>query len=152
MNDIKRFISKIIQQPNGCWHYIGAKDADGYGMFWYNGKTIGAHRFSAEFLGKLNVSNACVCHSCDNPICVNPRHLFIGTSQQNTADRHKKGRSVKGSSVGTSVYNEQIIKSIKQAYNSTPHYRGIYKDLSDRFNVSYNVVWYACKNKAWRHV
>lgn len=152
MNAVDRFKSKIEVKPSGCWHYVGATDADGYGMFWYNGKTIGAHRFSAEHLANLIVMKQCVCHTCDNPICVNPQHLFIGTSQQNTADRHSKGRTVKGSQVGTSVYNEQIIKTVKDAYNSRNHYRGIIKDLSIEFNVSYIVVWYACRKKSWQHV
>jgi hypothetical protein len=151
MDAIKRFLTKIEKQPNGCWHYVGAKDADGYGMFWHNSRTIGAHRFSAEYLGNLTIKGQCVCHACDNPICVNPQHLFIGSNQQNTQDRHIKGRSVKGSKVGTSVYNETIIKSIKDAYKSRPHYRGIFKDLSEEFNVSYSVVWYACRNKSWLH-
>ena len=152
MDAIKRFKSKIKIEPSGCWHFIGSTDADGYGMFWYNGRTGGAHRFSAYHLGGLDITKGCVCHQCDNPICVNPDHLFIASSQVNTADRHQKGRTVKGSKVGTSVYNEQIIKSVKQAYNSRPHYRGIVKDISKEFNVSYGVVWTVCKNKGWKHI
>lgn len=151
--NISRFKTKLVIQPNGCWEYSGAKDADGYGMFWYDGKTRGAHQFSARYLGNFVVNKGQqICHSCDNPPCCNPAHLFIGTTQQNTADRHFKGRSVKGSRVGTSVYNESIIKAVKNAYKTRTHYRGIIKDISREFNVSYGVVWYACKRNAWPHI
>lgn len=151
--DIERFNTKIIIQSNGCWHYSGAHNNDGYGMFWTQGRTIGAHRFSAEHLGNLPLKPFdCVCHTCDNPGCINPAHLFIGTNVENTADRHRKGRSVRGSQIGNSIHSEQIVKAIKDAYNSRPHYRGIFRDLSNEFNVSYGLVWYACRDRAWRHV
>lgn len=151
--DIARFKSKLIIQPNGCWEYSGAKDADGYGMFWFQGKTKGAHQFSARYLGNLIVNKGDqVCHSCDNPPCANPDHLFIGSTQDNTADRHAKGRTVKGSQIGTSRYTESIIQSVKDAYKTRPHYRGIIKDLSIEFNVSYGVVWYVCKRGSWAHI
>ena len=54
--DIIRFKSKLVVQDNGCWEYTGAKDADGYGMFWFQGKTKGAHQFSARYLGNLIVN------------------------------------------------------------------------------------------------
>lgn len=151
--DIDRFLSKLIKQENGCWIYSGAKDADGYGMFWFNGKTKGAHQFSAKALGKHILKKGDqVCHRCDTPSCCNPDHLFVGSTQDNTADRDLKNRTAKGSNVGTSVYNEEIIKSIKDAYNTRKHYRGIIKDLSIEFNVSYGVVWTTCRNKGWRHI
>lgn len=151
--DIDRFLSKLTKQPNGCWEYIGAKDADGYGMFWFNGRTIGAHRFSIEYLANqpLNKGNQ-TCHSCDNPCCCNPNHLFIGSTQDNTADRHRKGRTATGSQIGTSTYSECDILKVKQAFCSRPHYRGIIKDLSKEFSISYAVVWNVCRNKGWRHI
>jgi hypothetical protein len=151
--DIARFNSKLVIQPNGCWEYSGAKDADGYGMFWFQGKTKGAHQFSARYLANLIINKGDqVCHTCDNPPCCNPDHLFIGSTQMNTADRHAKGRTVRGSDVGTSKYTESIIQSVKDAYNARPHYRGIIKDLSQEFNVSYGVVWYACRSRSWAHI
>lgn len=153
IKNIERFKTKLIIQPNGCWEYSGAKDADGYGMFWYDGKTKGAHQFSARYLGNLIINKGDqVCHSCDNPPCCNPSHLFVGSSQDNTADRHRKNRTAKGSKVGTSIYDEQIIKQVKDAYNTRNHYRGIIKDLAKEFNVSYGVVWYACRRNAWAHI
>lgn len=151
--DIDRFCSKLIKTSTDCWEYSGAKDADGYGMFWFQGKTKGAHQFSARYLGNMILQPGNhVCHSCDNPPCCNPNHLFVGSSQMNTADRQAKGRTVKGSQVGTSVYSEDIIKKIKDAYKTRTHYRGIIKDLSQEFNVSYGVVWTCCRNQGWRHV
>lgn len=151
--NIQRFKSKLIVKPSGCWEYSGAKDADGYGMFWFDGKTKGAHQFSARYLAGYQINSGDqVCHTCDNPACCNPAHLFIGSTQDNTADRQRKNRTARGSQVGTSVYDEETIKNIKNAYKTRPHYRGIIKDLSEEFNVSYNVVWYACKRNSWSHV
>lgn len=75
-----------------CWEYKRAKaNSDGYGML-PDGRM--AHRFSWEYWNRRPVPESLVvCHTCDNPPCVNPSHLWVGTTQQNTADRHAKGRS-----------------------------------------------------------
>lgn len=151
--DILRFKSKLIEQPNGCWEYQGAKDADGYGMFWFQGKTKGAHQFSARYLANFIINTGDqVCHHCDNPPCCRPEHLFVASTQINTKDRDIKGRTAKGSKVGTSKYTEQQIKQIKDAYKQRPKYKGLIQDLSQEFNISYSVVWYACKRDSWKHV
>lgn len=151
--DIERFKSKILPQVNGCWHYNGAKFPDGYGAFWYQGTTKGAHQFSAYHLaGFKHTPGLQICHRCDNPNCINPNHLFLGTTQENTKDRDLKGRTARGSRVGTSIYNESILKQIKDEFKITPYYRGIFRDLSKKHNVSYGVVWYLCKDKSWAHI
>jgi hypothetical protein len=87
---IERF-NKQIKKLDSCWEWQGAKNKQGYGMFSYMGKTLGAHRFSALING-IDIENKCVCHKCDNPSCVNPNHLFSGTHQDNTNDMVSKGR------------------------------------------------------------
>jgi hypothetical protein len=138
--------------PTGCWHYIGSTDGDGYGMFWHNGRTMGAHRFSAEHLGQLNINLGCVCHTCDTPICVNPSHLFIASSVDNTRDRHTKGRSVKGSKVGTSKLTEQDVKEIRNRYNQCNGRKGILTELAQDYAVTVTPIWSIVHRKSWQHV
>jgi hypothetical protein len=93
-----------VQKGEGCWEWIGTKCLSGYGRIKTNYKRISAHRFMWELrngpIPKLENSyhGICVLHRCDNPSCVNPDHLFLGTNRDNSIDRDKKGRN-KGSVV-----------------------------------------------------
>jgi len=91
----KRFLEKV-KKTKSCWLWSGANRGNGYGAFKLNGKTLSAHRVSYElFIGVLP-ENMLVCHKCDNPSCVNPEHLFVGTPLDNNIDMWKKGRWVSG--------------------------------------------------------
>jgi len=92
---IKRFFSKIVKQPNGCWEF-SIQDRDGYGLFQLNGKQWRAHRFMMHITEGLSVDKPIVMHTCDNPACVNPNHLVNGTNQDNMTDKVLKGRAVSG--------------------------------------------------------
>lgn len=91
MTDIKRFEQWFVRE-NGCWVWFGQKDKGGYGVFWFYGKQCRAHRASHELYAGLIPAGMCVLHRCDNPACVNPDHLFIGTRKDNTQDMLRKGR------------------------------------------------------------
>ena len=90
------FESRIIDGPVGmCWHWSGTLDKNGYGVFTIKRKQFYAHRKSYElYVGKIP-SGKCVLHHCDNPICVNPKHLWIGSKGDNNTDRKNKGRNAK---------------------------------------------------------
>jgi hypothetical protein len=89
---ILKFI-KSIEFNNHCWIYIRAKDRKKYGRFYIGRKSLGAHRVSyLIFKGDID-EGMFVCHSCDNPSCVNPDHLWVGTVQDNNSDRDKKNRN-----------------------------------------------------------
>lgn len=94
----ERFLLKISNgiHENGCWIWDAAKDINGYGVFssFLNEKGSKSHRYSWELFNNKKIpAGLIVCHKCDNPICVNPSHLFIGTHKDNHDDMVKKGRA-----------------------------------------------------------
>ena len=89
---ILRFWKWVKKLPNGCWEWQASITTSGYGRFAVYPKTLRAHKV-AYFLCKGKIlEDQFVCHTCDNPRCVNPDHLWIGTSKQNTKDMIFKGR------------------------------------------------------------
>ena len=87
---LTRFWNKV-DKSGACWEWTASKDKDGYGLFHFNRKQVRAHRFA---FGLDNIPKGmAVCHTCDNPGCVNPDHLFLGTNLDNTQDMISKGRN-----------------------------------------------------------
>lgn len=97
-NDMKvvaeRFWAKVaIGEREQCWPWLGARSERGYGRFSLRGRNMRATRVAILLTrGEAPPSGLHVCHTCDNPICVNPSHLWIGTHHQNMADLIAKGR------------------------------------------------------------
>lgn len=92
----ERFKMQYKESPSGCWEWVGSRDVDGYGLF--KGDHLGqifkkAHRWSFAFHNDQTIpEGTSVCHSCDNPSCVNPAHLWLGSTKENQQDKWKKGR------------------------------------------------------------
>lgn len=88
------FFEQAGERPiAGCWNWPGKLYSNGYGRFRVIGKELLAHRISFEVhTGVTPTSNQVVCHKCDNPRCINPDHLFIGTHRDNALDMISKGR------------------------------------------------------------
>jgi hypothetical protein len=90
---MERFWNKVVKRGDEeCWEWQGAKTGNGYGGFKINGKMMAAHRIAWELASGAIPDGAFVLHRCDNPICVRPDHLFLGTLSDNAQDREAKGR------------------------------------------------------------
>ena len=91
----KKLYEKCESNADGCMNWTGSLNLYGYGVTRYAGKIMLAHRASYLFsVGKIN-NNLCVLHTCDNPKCINPEHLWLGTHQDNMKDMTDKGRRYK---------------------------------------------------------
>jgi len=143
----KRFLSKIYQTDD-CWEWTGNTDKDGYGKFWINSlrRNDMAHRISYQiFIGEIP-QGLWVLHKCDNPSCVNPEHLFVGTAKDNSADRDNKGRGISGERVQTHKLIPSDIPVIKELYQKGFSQR----EIGEQFNCSQESISRLLLGKSWR--
>ena len=146
------FVQKIkINQINGCWEWTGYRSPKGYGKFVFDGGSL-AHRFS-YLLYKGGIPEGMqVCHTCDNPSCVSPDHLWLGTNRENQMDCIKKGRafrnSPKGSHNGLSKITEKDVRKIRDMRKN-----GVSKPkIAKLFNITSSNVYYIVSKRTWKHV
>lgn len=143
----ERFIEKCHIQKAGCWQWIGAVNANGYASFWDGEKIETASRVAYRlFCGELS-EGLFVLHRCDNPRCVKPSHLFLGTHADNMRDKVLKGRSAKtvGSLNPNAKITEDEARQIK--LSSEPA-----KALARRFGVSDTAISNIRKGRTWAHL
>lgn len=95
-SEVRRFLDEVSVHIDGCWYWLAeaTRSTKGYGCFWPRSKVrVLAHRYMWELTHDQEVPEGMmVLHSCDNPICVNPDHLRLGTQKENMADAYKRGR------------------------------------------------------------
>ena len=91
LDHIEHFWNRV-DKTSYCWIWTGAKKSTGYGKVKVNNRDWLAHRYSYYISTGIEPGNLLVCHHCDNPPCVRPNHLFLGTSSENALDSSRKGR------------------------------------------------------------
>ncbi len=137
--------------PGGCWLWTGAKSTAGYGQLRFKGKTYIASRLSYQFNVGSIPAGMFVCHRCDNPPCVNPTHLFLGTHTDNMHDCSLKGRclSPRGEAHLKAVLTENQVSAIRTEFARG----GITKAaLARKYGVSPTAISGLILHKTWRHV
>ena len=111
LNRIKKLYENLVIKQEGCWRWKGRLNHWGYGMLTIHKKNERAHRISWLIYKGEIPKGLLVCHSCDNPICSNPEHLWLGTNYDNQQDSIKKGRkNTLKKEEGNNVKKEDIIK------------------------------------------
>lgn len=145
-----RFWNKIKKAgPDECWEWQRGKEKNGYGHTWFHKRQMRAHRVAFELAYGDIPEGMLVCHSCDNPPCCNPRHLFLGTNRDNHADCVKKGRSRRGSKSNKAKLTESQVLEIRNAYTGK---WGHQTELSKLYGVSTWVISSIVRGESWKHV
>lgn len=152
MDKVSRFHNKVERIPGfDCHFWSGAMTKNGYGKFADGkGSWILAHRQAYELkFGKIE-KNLYACHKCDNKLCVNPDHIFLGTAKDNAVDRDKKKRRIalKGEDHGRSKLTSKDVNEIRMLYSSGSSTW----ELGKRYDVNHKTVQDIVNRKIWSHL
>jgi len=165
---VERFLDKVdFNAPNDCWEWVGAQKPRGYGNLRFQKTYYLAHRFSYGIYKGDVPEDKLVCHTCDNPSCVNPNHLFLGTAKDNTQDMIEKGRDGFDKNRATGQDNGQNTHPENRCYgerngNSQPTWDDVdemrqrheqenltYAQLADEYNITPSAVGFIIRKERW---
>ncbi len=147
---MRRFWDKVDKRGTAdCWEWLASKNEFGYGRFGYGRVASRAHRVSWILHYGDIADGMDVCHTCDNPACVNPTHLFLGTAKDNMSDASQKGRMAHGEKhYRSKLTEEQVIQArIEYRAGGVTH-----QELADRYGVAKAVIGYMLRRQTWSHI
>lgn len=147
-----RFWSKVDRRDaEECWPWTAARNEHGYGVMrpegQRSGPTIKAHRVSLMLAG-VEIDGLLIRHSCDNPPCVNPTHLSVGTPADNAADMVNRGRQARGSRKSVSKLTEQQVAEIR----ARAAVGELHRILAAEYGVSRPTISRIVNRRGWTHV
>jgi len=142
---VERFWAKV-QKTDSCWNWTGTKTLGGYGHFYVGPRGAPkkcAHRIAWELTHGTIPDGLYVLHHCDNPPCVRPDHLFLGTPQDNTDDMITKKRH------GRAKLTEADVLTIRTHYATGSISQ---RTLAKQYNVSNGTIGFILRHESWRHL
>lgn len=146
----ERFFEKVIINKGECWGWKGGLAHFGYGLMKVRGKNDRAHRISWRIHKGEIPKGKLVLHKCDNPICSNPEHLYLGTQSDNVKDIYNRNRrSQRGEKNNQSKLKENQVREIRKKYTGK---RGELKSLGEEYRVNYNTIRLIIRNERWKHI
>jgi hypothetical protein len=148
---VKRFWANVDTSggPDACWPWTGFVGPNGYGQIRVNRRAEMAHRYCFILHNGPLLHGEQVCHSCDNRVCCNARHLFKGDQQANMTDKVNKGRQAKGERVGTSKLTDDQVREIRARYAAG----GISQAaLAAEYGVHQHPIWEIVTGNSWKHI
>lgn len=159
-NTPETFWAKVEKKGSDeCWNWTGCLNhANSYGKIKYQGRHYHAHRLAWILTyGPIDSSKTFVCHKCDNPVCCNPSHLFLGDAFTNNRDCIAKGRykripdasKVRGEDCHTAVLTEEKVREIRKLYAEG---KLSLKRLAQQFGVTDGTIYQIVSKKTWKHV
>lgn len=140
--DFERWFDK---PEDGCWEWKGARTADGYGAYGYEGTSYRAHRIALVLDGREPTQDQYACHHCDNPLCVRPSHLYPGTPTDNMRDARDRDRLRVGERNHFSKLTEAKVREIRASKETVGQ-------LAARLGVTHGAVSMARSGKTWKHL
>lgn len=143
-----------VNKETGCWEWQLGKIGSGYGALYVNGHQVLAHRFFYEQEKGEIPEGLFACHACDNPPCVNPEHIFIGTQSDNIMDATLKGRRGHKRSWELSPTRGELAVTARLNRNQVKEIRGLLgkisqREIARRFNVSFQCINHIAKGNTW---
>ena len=150
-NGPEQFWERVNRQsPDQCWEWAGARDKDGYGLVRINGRKMRAHRYALELSeGRILGPGECALHSCDNPPCCNPTHLFPGNNAENVADMVSKSRHPKAEGNGRARLTWAEVRGIRALYDCGLF---IQSELGSLYGVSQRMISNIVRHENWETI
>ena len=149
--ELRSFWSKVSKSPHGCWNWTAHTDKGGYGTLSVGASPCKSHRFSWMIHRGAIPEGLGVLHKCDNPRCVNPDHLFLGTNTDNTEDRDAKGRQVQGDRHPDAKLTSEDVKEIRSVFVPRSRKTGA-RALARKFGVAKSTLLGVVNRTTWKGV
>jgi len=146
-DQVERYWEKVeMHGPDECWPWLATINGRGYGQLTIEGKHFLAHRLAWELTNGPIPDRLYVCHTCDNPGCVNPLHLFAGSQTENQRDMAQKGRSNRGANRWSAKLTREEVWRMRELYATGTHSQRV---LAKRFGVSQPQVSHIVRREQW---